>query len=388
MEINTNFEKHFGKPPYITAIAPGRVNLIGEHVDYNDGCVLPIAINRAVFIAADTHNGSGIHLHAADLEASVTFDLDTIERRQNSEGAPLPDWAYYPAGVAWALNRAGHPVPAIRAVYNSNVPIGAGLSSSAAVEVGFAVLWMAISEWKLDCIELARICQEAEVEYVGLPCGLMDQFASACGKKGHALLLDTRSLEWRTVSLPEDTSVVVADSGVRRSLTTSAYAKRRESCETAVRLLQEYMPGIKSLRDVSSVEFAAYSEFLPETERKRAEHVVKEIARVDSAVAALERNDERAFGALMYASHASLRDLYEVSVPELDILVELTREIPGCMGARLTGGGFGGCTVNLVQKAYENLFLEKLVQDYFDQTGLEARVYPCIASSGANVRYL
>jgi galactokinase len=235
-------------------------------------------------------------------------------------------------------------------------------------------------------MSLAKLCQRAENVYVGVNSGLMDQFASAHGVEDHALYFDTRSLEWIPVPLPPGTAIVVADSGVRRSLANSAYNERRAACEQAVELLRSNMPGIHSLRDVSPQEFAAYSTYLPEIVRKRAEHVVKEIARVESAVNALRRQDAHAFGALMFAGHASLRDLYEVSIPELDILVSIARGLPGVIGARLTGAGFGGCTVNLVEEGQATDFIEGLHRAYREQTGNKAQVYLCKASQGAAVQ--
>jgi galactokinase len=211
----------------------------------------------------------------------------------------------------------------------------------------------------------------------------MDQFASACGQKDHVLFFDTRSLEWEPVPLLPNTAIVIADSGVRRSLSNSGYNERRASCEEAVVSLQKYLPGILSLRDVSVIEFAAYSEYLPPVTRRQAEHVVKEIARVHSAVRALQLEDIQSFGALMYAGHASLRDLYEVSTPELDALVEIARSLPGCRGARLTGAGFGGCTVNLVDVSDAAAFVQGMVTAYQQKTGRQAEVYLCRASEGA-----
>jgi galactokinase len=216
----------------------------------------------------------------------------------------------------------------------------------------------------------------------------MDQFASACGVDGHALYFDTRSLEWQPARLPDDIALVIADSGVRRSLTTSAYNERRRSCEQAVQELQRFMPGIRSLRDVSTTEFAAYSAYLSAEPRRRAEHIVKEIARVQSALSALQRQDRQALGALMYAGHNSMRILYEASTPELDTLVELTRKLPGCVGARLTGAGFGGCTINLVERPHVAAFIDGLQAGYLRQTGRAAKVYACQASAGAEAKKL
>jgi len=383
MDVTQEYEHEFGGKPACISRAPGRVNLIGEHVDYNDGPVLPAAIDREVNIASGENPNNLVRLFALDLDEKVTFGLDRLNVKVDIDGSPLPAWALYPAGVAWSLMEAGLEVKGLNACFTSNVPIGAGLSSSAAIEVGFGVTWQALASWDIKPLELAQICQRAENEYVGLSCGLMDQFASACGVENHALYFDTRSLEYQPAPLPKGVNIIIADSGVRRSLTTSAYNERRASCEKAVELLREYLPDIGSLRDVSPVEFAAYKEFLPEIERMRAEHIVKEIARVQSALSALRRSDDLAFGALMYSSHASLRDLYEVSTPELDILVELTRDLPGCLGARLTGAGFGGCTVNLVRQENSVEFMEKLELGYQERTGREARVYLCYASQGA-----
>jgi len=378
------YKSQFGSSPTFIARAPGRVNLLGEHVDYNDGLVLPVAIDRAVYFCASPRKDQNVHLFAVDLQDRTNFRLDEINDRIDLQGSPLPGWAIYPAGVAWALSTAGLDVKGLDAVFTSDIPIGAGLSSSAAVEVGFAAIWQVVAGWQIDRMQLAQICQRAENEYVGVSCGLMDQFASACGVESHALFFDTRSLDWQPAPLPVGTSLVIADSGVRRKLTSSAYNERRASCEQAVAALQEYLPEIHSLRDVSITEFAAYSVFLPEIPCKRAEHVVREINRVESALSALLREDRQALGALMYAGHRSLRDLYEVSTPELDCLVEIAHRLPGCIGARLTGAGFGGCTINLVESNHAQSFIEAISQEYKQETGKQSQVYLCRASQGAS----
>jgi galactokinase len=388
MSLASSFEECFNKKPAIETRAPGRVNLLGEHVDYNQGVVLPAAIDRAVSLAAAPSGDNSVTLRALDLGKQVNFRLEELERKCDSSGQPLPGWARYPAGVAWAFQQAGMPLKGMQAAYLSNIPIGAGLSSSAAVEVAFATTWQALCGWKIDKLSLAKICQRAENEYVGVSSGLMDQFASACGVKGHLMCFDTRSMEWSALELPEGTSIVIADSGIRRSLRTSAYNDRRAACEQAVKLLQNYLPEIKSLRDVSTVELAAYSAYLPPEIEKRAEHVVKEIHRVDQAIIALQRGDARMFGGFMYASHKSLRDLYEVSLPELDSLVEIARGLPGIYGARLTGAGFGGCTVNLIQSKEAETFIEGLKDGYLQKTGRKAIAYLCKADSGAEARWI
>ena len=386
MSLASRFVQVYGRAPRVEAQAPGRVNMLGEHVDYNDGIVLPVAIDRAVRVAAAETPDGIVNLNALDLGKKVSFRLSEIANRKALDGQALPGWALYPAGVAWSLQQAGLPLQGMEAVYTSDVPIGAGLSSSAAVEVAFATTWQAISGWELDKLELAKLCQLAENKYVGVSSGLMDQFASACGVDGHVLCFDTRSLEWIPLELPAGTAIVIADSGIRRSLAGSAYNDRRSACEQAVELLKKYLPGIKSLRDVSTVELAAYSTYLPEQIEHRAEHVIKEIHRVDQAIIALRRADARMFGGFMFSSHKSLRDLYEVSIPELDCLVEIAHGLPGIYGARLTGAGFGGCTVNLVEAKDAQAFMQGLQENYCTKTGKEAKVYLCRASAGAEAR--
>jgi galactokinase len=385
VSLNSAFAKKFGYMPAFIARAPGRVNLLGEHVDYNDGPVLPAALDMAVQLAFAPKGDGLTTLHALDLGEWVTFSLESIQEKKDWQGQQLPNWARYPAGVAWALQEAGLSAPGMQAVYSSDIPIGSGLSSSAAVEVAFAVAWQALGGWEADRMKIAQLCQKAENIYVGVASGLMDQFASAHGVAGKALYFDTRSLEWYPVPLPPATALIIADSRVPRSLTASAYNQRRAACEQAVELLKKYKPEMHSLRDITPVELAAYQEFLPDEIGKRAEHVVKEIARVHSAVRALELEETRSFGALMYAGHASLRDLYEVSTPELDALVETARSLRGYIGARLTGAGFGGCTINLVEETQAARFIEGLKIGYHNKTGQEAVVYLSQASAGASV---
>jgi len=384
MDIITAFVQIFHSDPSVIARAPGRVNLLGEHVDYNDGLVLPAAIDRQVNIAASESGDQIITIHALDLEKKISFRTSDLEKRVNLEGKTLSGWELYPAGVAWSLAREGFLPAGCNAVFSSNIPIGSGLSSSAAVEVGFAVTWQLMNGWEIPPLSLAQICQRAENDYVGVSCGLMDQFASTCGVVDHALCFDVRDLTWEKAPLPPGTSLVIADSGVRRSLKNSAYNARRTSCEQAVEELRRYLPNIRSLRDVLPTEFAAYSQYLSPEPRLRAEHIVKEIARVQSAMQALKSNNPRSFGALMYSGHASLRDLYEVSIPELDTLVEITRHLPGVYGARLTGAGFGGCTINLVEGKHTGQFVDSLQEEYQQKTGKQAQVYVCHASQGAS----
>ncbi|HAD05943.1 MAG TPA: galactokinase [Anaerolineaceae bacterium] len=366
--------------PQFDIRAPGRVNLLGEHVDYNDGIVLPAAIDRYVHLQASQNADDVVELTALDLGQKTSFPLENLKAEN------LPDWARYPAGVAWAAMQRGLKVSGIRAVFTSTVPIGAGLSSSAAVEVAFGALWNELNGWGMSRLELARLCQQAENQFVGVNCGLMDQFASACGVEGHALMFDTRSLEYEPVPLPPGSALVIADSGVRRSLAGSVYNQRRADCEEAVRILRNFLPGIGSLRDVGVEDFNQLAHHLPEQVRLHARHVVEEIDRVQKAVEWLKQGNGKAFGQLMYEGHASLRDLYQVSIPELDILVEIASRLPGCFGARLTGAGFGGCTVNLVEEEAAQTFVQGLAQEYTSRTGKRAEIYICHASEGVSLQ--
>ncbi|GAB4477245.1 MAG: galactokinase [Anaerolineales bacterium] len=387
-ELVSQFRNRFQAEPKILARAPGRVNILGEHVDYNEGVVLPMAIDREVGIVARKIEADEIHIVALDLNEEIVLTEQSILDKKDQQGHPLPRWALYPAGVAWVLLEKKFSVTGIQAVFSSDIPMGAGLSSSAAVEVAFATLWSAFGGWQMESLELAQNCQSAENKYVGVACGLLDQFSSVCGVEGHLLFFDTRNLDWKPLKFFEDCMIVIADSKVERSLTTSEYNRRRETCEEAVQYLRRYLPDLKSLRDISPVEFAAYRDYLPKEAQRRAEHVVKEIARVYSAVNALKNQDRRAFGALMYASHYSLRDDYEVSHPNLDILVEIAKQLPGCYGARLTGAGFGGCTVNMVDKSKVDQFIEQLDQRYFERTSIHGRVFAVAASRGASWKLL
>lgn len=386
--ITQQFEKFFGMPATLVARAPGRVNLLGEHVDYNDGFVLPAAIDRAVSLAAAPTDGDTVTLYALDLNRQAQFDLRNLSEKRDLQGNPLPDWARYPAGVAWALQQAGLPVRGMKAMFTSDVPMGAGLSSSAAVELAFAVTWRALGGWHASALQLAQFSQRAENGYVDVNCGLMDQFASACGKADHALYFDTRSLHWEPVPLPEDAAIIIANSNLPRSLANSAYNERRAACEEAVRLLQPHLPGVRALRDVAPAAFEQFAHHLPPLTARRARHVVQEVARVEHAIPALRSGDVAAFGALMNEGHASLRDLYEVSLPEIDFLVETAQNLPGCYGARLTGAGFGGCTVNLVQTAHAPAFIDALQDAYLKHTNRQAQVYLCRASDGAQAQLL
>ena len=383
--ITTLYREEFGHTPAHIARAPGRVNLLGEHVDYNDGFVLPAAIDRATYIAFSPTNASHCTLRAVDFNQQARFSPLTIPSKTQLDLSPLPEWALYPAGVMWSLMEEKVPVPSMSAAFASDVPRGSGLSSSASVEMAFMIAWQTLGGWILASMKRALLGQKAENKYVGVNCGIMDQFASACGVENRLLLLDCRSLEWKTVPLPDSVSIVIADTTVRRKLTTGEYNKRRSACEEAVRLLQQDLPNIRSLRDVAVDDFNCLAKGLPGEIEKRARHVVEEIRRSHQAQAPLEAGDVQNFGKLMNECHVSLRDLYEVSCPELNTMVSIAQSLDGCYGARLTGAGFGGCTVNLVAKEQADGFARALAKGYESETGLRPEIYITRASNGAEL---
>lgn len=366
--------------------APGRVNLLGEHVDYNAGAALPAAINRHVQAAAIPAEDGFHEVHALDLGETAVFSNTSLLNKEDVHGTPLPAWALYPAGVAWSALQYLLPVIPLKAAFHSTIPAGAGLSSSAAIETAFGLAWKAAGKWKLDPMALAQLCLKAEREYVGLNCGLMDQFACLFGQAGHVLHFDTSTLAWEAFPVPSGLSLVVVDSGIRHSLTHSGYNDRRGECEEALVLLQQVIkPVPASLAQITPGQFRVVSGSLPENLRKRAQHVVEECARVKKASVLLRKGEMKAFGKLMATGHVSLRDLYEVSLPELDFLVESAMQVQGCLGARLTGGGFGGCTINLVETARVEAFSTAVSEKYRQQFGLQAEVLACRAADGAQV---
>jgi galactokinase len=383
--ITKKHKEKFGYAPAHIVRAPGRVNLLGEHVDYNEGFVLPAAIDRATYVAFSPGNTRHSTLVAVDFGQQASFSAESVPTKTQPDASPLPEWGLYPAGVMWSLMEEKLSTLSINAVFASDVPRGSGLSSSASVEMAFMIAWQTLGGWTLAPMKRALLGQKAENKYVGVNCGIMDQFASACGVKNKLLLLDCRSLEWKTLSLPQNVSIVIADTTVRRKLTSGEYNKRRNSCEEAVKLLKEDLPNIKSLRDVSVDDFNRLAKKLPEEVEKRARHVVEEIGRSNQAEALLEAGDIQNFGKLMNECHVSLRDLYEVSCPELNVMVNVAQALDSCYGARLTGAGFGGCTVNLVAKESVESFAQALAKGYESETGLHPEIYISHASNGAEL---
>ena len=377
MLINS-FKKHFGGDPEILVRAPGRVNLIGEHTDYNDGFVLPVAINRDIMVASRPRDDSLARIYSLDFDAMVEFPMDDIAYDSENK------WSNYPRGVARFLQEAGYKLRGLEGIITGNVPQAAGLSSSAAMEVAVAMAFEKASGLEIDPVEMALICQKAENQFVGVNCGIMDQFVSRMGKKDHALLLDCRELEFELVPLHlEGIKIVVCNTGVKRGLVDSEYNKRRSECERGVGRLEEFLPGIKALRDVDIDDFQKYRYHLKEITEKRCGYVIEENVRVLESVQSLEDNDLVRFGELMNESHIGLRDQYEVSCPELDAMVEIAWNTDGVLGSRMTGAGFGGCTVTLaLEDAVEEL-IEKVNKEYPDRTGLQPEVYVCSAEDGA-----
>lgn len=359
--------------------APGRVNLIGEHTDYNDGFVLPVAIERETVVALRARPDRTVRVHSLNLNQSREFDLD-------QPGPPRRlDWLDYIEGVAQALLSRGARLSGADLAILSDVPEGAGLSSSAALEISTGLALLAAGGDELERVSLALAGQQAEHTYVGTMCGIMDQYIAALGRAGHALLIDCRTLE--PTHIPVDTSrtaIAICDSRVKHELASSEYNQRRAECERAVEVLGEFLPGIRALRDVSVEDFERYAERLPEPIKRRARHVVTENERTLRAAQALGAGDLTEMGRLMAASHKSLRDDYEVSCAELDILVDVASAISGVRGSRMTGGGFGGCTVNLVDREALSNFHEIVAHKYRQSTGLEPHIYTSAAAEGAS----
>ncbi|MFN4032044.1 MAG: galactokinase [Fimbriimonadales bacterium] len=362
--------------------APGRVNLIGEHTDYNDGYVLPVAISLETRVYAQPRADTKCILYSDTLDEQAAFDLSAIP-----DPSQLPSgFVRYVAGVAWVLQRhTGRTLTGVEATICSNLPLGAGLSSSAALEAAFAALWNTLDDLRLDPFTLAQLCQRAEQVYAGVQCGLMDQAASLLCEAGSALFLDTRTLFVQRVRLPPDWAIVVADTGKPRALAESEYNLRRAQCEEAVGVLRTLLgEAVAALRDVSSEQAALYLPLVQEPARCRARHVIGENARVLEFLTALRCADAERVRYLMLASHASLRDDYAVSCAELDAMVEACMHA-GAIGARMTGAGFGGACVALVEKASLEPFLHTAQQLYRQRAAYEPRFWACEAVGGASV---
>jgi len=355
--------------------APGRVNLIGEHTDYNDGFVMPVAIDRATTASMTAREDRTI-VARSGRAAPQTIDLD----RPGS--GPSGTWADYIRGVAAILERRGHRIGGAEIAIESTVPAGAGLSSSAALEVsaGYGLLDLAGAD--VDLTQLALACQQAEHEFVGTRCGVMDQFIACHARARHALMLDTRTLEAQWLPIPDGITVLVCNSMTKHRHASSGYNERRADCEAGVRALAARLPGVRALRDVALTDLESHRGDMPERVYRRCRHVITENARVLQAAEALTRGDLDVFGSLMVASHESLRDDFDVTTPELDALVDAALACAGVYGSRMTGGGFGGCTIALVDESRSTLVATEIHERYRGATGRRAEIYPCTPSDG------
>jgi galactokinase len=376
LEFAQHFEKLFGSRPRVYR-APGRVNLIGEHTDYNDGFVMPAAVAFSTYVAIAGRPDRKLVIHSEEFPGSFEFDLDNLP--QHRTGA----WCDYVLGVASVLRQHGHKLAGADLLVHGEVPIGAGLSSSAAIEVASALALLSLSLIQVPLPEIAKLCREAENNFVGARVGIMDQFVSGMGKAGHALLLDCRSLEFKFVPIPAGIRLVVCNTMVKHDLATGAYNTRREECEEGVRFFSKWNSSICALRDVSLELLDQHASDLPPTIWKRCSHVVRENHRTRDAARALSAGDLKRMDELLRESHHSLRDLYEVSCRELDIMVEAANGLPGFCGGRMTGGGFGGCTVNLVREINAPDFAAQVAERYQRATGITPQIYICSAEEGA-----
>ena len=374
MEIEINNKKATRARTYR---APGRVNLIGEHTDYNDGFVMPAAIEFSTFVTISAREDRKLSLFSENFSEQVEFDLDDPNPQVTGH------WSDYPRGVAVTLERAGYRLNGASLRIRGEVPIGSGLSSSAAIEVAACYALLDNSALSADPVKMAKLCQRAENEFVGMRCGIMDQFVSCCGQAGKALILDCRSLDYKLLPLPQEARLVICNTMVKHALAAGEYNIRRAECEAGVRHFAQSLPNIRALRDVNEADLKHYGNDLSEVIYRRCRHVITENARVLKAAKTLERGDLEAFGRLMTESHRSLRDDYEVSCKELDVMVELAQEVQGVYGARMTGGGFGGCTINLVNAENVEEFKRTVAQGYTEATGLMPEIYVCSAAEGA-----
>jgi galactokinase len=374
----------FGVQPAIYS-APGRVNLIGEHTDYNDGFVMPSAIGLRTRVAISPRSERKLLIQSREFSEFFEFDLDDLPQR--ATGA----WWDYALGVAVVLQQRGHTLQGANLLVESDIPIGAGLSSSAAIEVASALavigLIGGLDGAGLPLVEVAKLCQHTENTFIGARVGIMDQFVSCLGKAGHALLLDCRSLGFELIPIPDSVRMVVCNTMVKHQHAGGEYNRRREECERGVKILTKWYPEIRALRDISIDQLARRSNDIPETIYKRCRHVVEENQRVLDGARCLRVGNLSGFGELMRESHRSLRDLYEVSCRELDIMTEVAEGLPGYYGGRMTGGGFGGCTLNLVEGLDAEAFADRISSRYQQATGITPDIYICSAADGARIEF-
>lgn len=376
-QLTASFQTSFQEQPLLIC-SPGRVNLIGEHTDYNEGFVLPAAIDKAIYLAVGLRSDDELHFVAHDLNETYRGSINNL--------LPTHTWADYLLGVVAQFRLAGDELRGFNCVFGGTIPMGAGLSSSAALENGVGFALNELLNLRIDRIELVRRSQRAENDFVGAKVGIMDMFASMMGKANHVIKLDCRSLEYAYAPLQMDgIRIVLCDSRVKHSLVTSEYNTRRAECEAGVRFLQAFYPDIQSLRDVTMEMLDRHLHDTDPHIYRRCAYVVQENQRLLDGVAALEAHDIETFGQLMYGSHEGLSKWYEVSCPELDLLVDIARQQPGVLGARMMGGGFGGCTINLVREEALSAFNDFITKQYNAQTGKDTYLHVCKIENGTDV---
>jgi galactokinase len=376
--VTERFREVYGTSPSGTFRAPGRVNLIGEHTDYNDGFVMPAAIDFYSYAAIGERADHTLSVYSEQFHQSVEFRIAHLA------GPPRKHWSDYVRGVAALLRDQGYPLRGANLVIDGQVPIGSGLSSSAAIEVTTALALTSLGGVTIPLLEVARLCQRAENTYTGARCGIMDQFVSCFGKQDHALMLDCRSLEATYLQLPPNVCLVICNTMVRHELATGEYNERRASCERVVETIAKFRPEVRALRDLTLEDLEHYQNQISSVDFRRCRHVITENDRVKNAKAALESADLARFGELMYLSHDSLDQDYEVTCRELNIMVNFAREFEGVYGARMTGGGFGGCTITLVESKAVPEFQATVARGYEKLTGLSPQIVVSAAAAGAS----
>lgn len=374
--LTDEFQRSYHADPSIFR-APGRVNLIGEHTDYNDGFVMPAAIGFYTWIATSARPDRILHVRSGEFQETIDLSLDSLA------GPPSKHWSDFVRGVAAVLQSRGVHLSGANMIIQGQVPMGAGLSSSASLEVATGLALLATSQAKVPQLDLVKICQRAEHEYVGTRCGIMDQFIAVFASSGHALMIDCRSLEYQSLSIPDDARLVICNSMVKHVLASGEYNRRRAECEAGVKIFRKSSPTVQALRDVSMADLARHAPELAEVVYRRCRHVISENQRVLDAAKALQASDLNRFGQLMYESHRSLQQDYEVSCTELDLLVEIASSCEGVYGSRMTGGGFGGCTITLVSAHSIEAFQQKVTHAYKEKTGITPDIYVCSAAQGA-----
>ena len=374
--IQTKFIEKFNAKPKLYQ-APGRINLIGEHTDYNDGFVLPAAIDKAIYLGVAKNNNHILRLYSLDYKETFEINMNELHKTD-------VHWANYLIGVCAQFQKKGFKPEGLDCVFGGDIPLGAGLSSSAALECGFAVCLNDQFGFKVKNAELIRMAQKAEHEYAGVMCGIMDQFASTYGKEGHVMKLDCRSLEYEYFPLTNDVAdIILCDTKVSHSLASSEYNIRRSECENGVEILKKIYPEVKALRDATPEMLEDVRENMPENVYRRSHYVIHEVIRVENACQALVQDDFVTFGRLMFETHNGLSKEYLVSCKELDILAEIAHQDSNVLGARMMGGGFGGCTINLIRKGGADAFAEKVIEEYPGQTGIQPEIYRVKISDGA-----